>query len=59
VDFLERILPNPPITRAMFDILQHDDHVDTDAFCQKLGLELIPLDTTLSDFIGPESESHS
>lgn len=59
VDFLERILPNPPITRAMFDILQHDDRVDTDAFCQKLGLELTPLDTTLSDFIGPESESHS
>jgi NADH dehydrogenase len=58
VGLLERILPNPPITRAMFDILQHDDQVDTAVFCQKLGIELTPLDTTLSDFIGPESESH-
>jgi uncharacterized protein YbjT (DUF2867 family) len=59
VSVLERILPNPPITRAMFDILQHDDQVDPEAFCQKLGFELTPLDTTLSDFIGPESESNS
>ena len=56
VSCLESILPNPPITRAMFDILQHDDRVDTRAFCKTLGIELRSLDSTLSDHIGPESE---
>ncbi len=59
VHCLEKIVRNPPITRAMFDILQHDDRVDTSDFCQTLGLELTPLDTTLSDLIGPESEPTS
>ena len=59
VSCLEKVLRSPPITRAMFDIIQHDDRVDTDAFCQKLGIELTPLDTTLSDHIGPESETTS
>jgi NADH dehydrogenase len=53
---LDTLHPNPPITRAMFDILQHDDRVNTDRFCEMLGIELTPLDTTLSDLIGPESE---
>ncbi len=56
VTCLEKILKDPPITRAMFDILQHDDRVDPDHFCRILGIELTPLDTTLSDLIGPESE---
>ena len=55
VTLLEHLLPNPPITRAMFDVLQHDDRVDPRAFCQKLGLSLRPLDTTLADFVGPAS----
>jgi len=55
VGLLEAILPNPPITRAMFDVLQHDDRVDPRAFCEKLGLRLRPLDTTLADFVGPAS----
>jgi uncharacterized protein YbjT (DUF2867 family) len=55
VTCLERLMRSPPITRAMFDILQHDDRVDPDVFCQNLGIELTPLDTTLSDLIGPES----
>ena len=59
VNCLETFLRNPPVTRAMFDILQHDDRVDTRAFCQTLGFELTPLDKTLSDFIGPESERAS
>jgi NADH dehydrogenase len=59
VSCLEKVLRIPPITRAMFDILQHDDCVDVDAFCEKLGIELTPLDTTLSDFIGPKSEPTS
>lgn len=56
VSSLERFLRSPPITLAMFDILQHDDRVDTSVFRRTLGIELTPLDTTLSDFIGPESE---
>lgn len=55
VALVERLLPNPPITRAMFDILQHDDRVDSRAFCEKLGITLRPLDTTLADFVGPAS----
>ena len=55
VGVLDFLLPNPPITRAMFDILQHDDRVDTRPFCEKLGLSLTPLDTTLADFVGPAS----
>jgi uncharacterized protein YbjT (DUF2867 family) len=56
VSCLDKLLRNPPITLAMFDILQHDDRVDIDTFCETLGVELTPLDTTLSDLIGPESE---
>ena len=59
VTCLEKFSRNPPITRAMFDILQHDDRVDTRTFCRTLGFELTPLERTLSDFIGPESESAS
>ncbi len=55
IGLLEAILPSPPITRAMFDILQHDDRVDTRPFCEKLGVRLTPLDTTLADFVGPAS----
>jgi uncharacterized protein YbjT (DUF2867 family) len=56
VTWLEKFLKDPPITRPMFDILQHEDRVDPDVFCKTLGIELTPLDTTLSDLIGPESE---
>jgi hypothetical protein len=55
VGWLDRLLPSPPITRAMFEILQHDDRVDTTRFCQTLGLELTPLDQTLADHVGPSS----
>jgi NADH dehydrogenase len=55
VGVLEALLPNPPITRAMFDVLQHDDRVDPRPFCEQLGIELRPLDTTLADFVGPAS----
>lgn len=55
VGLVERVVPDPPITRAMFDVLQHDDRVDPRPFCEKLGLSLRPLDTTLADFVGPAS----
>lgn len=56
VGLLDRLLSNPPVSRAMFDILQHDDRVDPDAFCEALGIELTPLDQTLADHVGPQSE---
>lgn len=55
VGLLERLLPNPPVTRAMLDVLQHDDRIDPRPFCEKLGITLTPLDTTLADFVGPKS----
>lgn len=57
VSLLERLLPNPPMTVAMFDVLQHDDRVDSAAACKRLDLELTPLDETLRRTVGPESES--
>jgi hypothetical protein len=35
------------MTRAMFDVLQHDDRVDPGPACKRLGLALTPLDETL------------
>jgi uncharacterized protein YbjT (DUF2867 family) len=59
VRMLERIHPNPPITFAMFDILQHDDRTDPAVAHEILGIELTPLDKTLADYIGPRGESLS
>jgi NADH dehydrogenase len=55
VALLERALPDPPVTRAMFDILQHDDRVDEAKCCERLGLRLTPLDETLRRYVGPEA----
>jgi NADH dehydrogenase len=51
VGILDRALRNPPVSRPMFEILQHDDRVDISQFCRVLDLELTPLDTTLADLI--------
>ena len=59
VGVLERVLRNPPVSRAMFEILQHDDRVDTKAFVDALGIELTPLDQTLADHVGPGSEGEA
>ncbi len=56
VGLIDKLLPNPPISSAMFEIMQHDDQVNPAIFCEKLGIELTPLDQTLKDLIGPESE---
>ena len=37
----------PPVTRAMLDVLDHDDQVDATPACQALGIHLTPLDETL------------
>ena len=54
----ERLSGNPPITRAMLDILQHDDHRDGASCCQKLGISLTPLGDTLRSYTGPEARTH-
>jgi len=59
VGLLERFLRNPPITQAMFDIMQHNDRVDPADFCRALGVELTPLDQTLTDYVGPASDPTS
>lgn len=47
----ERILSNPPVTVAMLGVLQHDDDVQTETTCQRLGIELTPLDETLEHYL--------
>ncbi len=44
---LERLLKNPPVTRDMLDILDHDDDLDGEAGARLLGIELTPLDEML------------
>ena len=43
----ERTFTNPPLTRAMLEVLEHDDEIDPAPACQALGLALTPLDETL------------
>ncbi|MEM9176196.1 MAG: NAD(P)H-binding protein [Myxococcota bacterium] len=57
VALLDSVLSNPPVSRAMFEILQHDDRVDPNPFCEALGIELTPLDQTLADHVGPSRDA--
>ena len=43
----ERLSANPPMTKAMLDVLDHDDDIDVRPACKSLGLELTSLDETL------------
>ena len=51
----EKLLADPPLTRAMLGVLDHDDSVDVSTACEKLGIELTPLDETLRRCIAMES----
>jgi len=44
----ERLMANPPITAAMLGVLEHDDCIDPEPACRRLGLELTPLEETLA-----------
>jgi uncharacterized protein YbjT (DUF2867 family) len=44
----ERIAAEPPLTRAMLGVLEHDDHIDPAPAASRLGLSLTPLDRTLA-----------
>ena len=48
----EKLVANPPLTRAMLGVLDHDDDVDVGPACTQLGLELTPLDETLARCFG-------
>jgi len=43
----ERLLADPPITRAMLEVLDHDDRIDASDAARRLGLSLTPLDAML------------
>jgi len=53
----EKILADPPVSRAMLGVLDHDDDIDPTDTCRRLGLELTPLDATLRRCVGPEARS--
>ena len=53
---LERLMDDPPLTRAMLGVLLHDDRIDPAAACAVLGLELTPLDRTLRRSLAPAPE---
>jgi len=53
----EKLLANPPLTRAMLGVLDHDDDIDPKPACDRLGIQLTPLDETLRRCVGPGSES--
>lgn len=44
---LEVTMSDPPMTRTMLGLLDHDDCVDPSQACQVLGIELTPLDEML------------
>jgi NADH dehydrogenase len=54
---LEMLTANPPLTRAMVGVLDHDDDIDPGRACEQLGLSLTPLDETLAACVGPETDN--
>jgi NADH dehydrogenase len=45
----ERTSADPPITRAMLGVLEHDDAIDPEPARAKLGIALTPLDAALRE----------
>ncbi len=45
---LERVTPKPPVTRAMLEVLDHDDVLDAVSASRALGLSLTDLDAMLA-----------
>jgi uncharacterized protein YbjT (DUF2867 family) len=44
----ERVVAEPPVTRAMLGVLEHDDRIDPLPAARRLGLALTPLEQTLA-----------
>jgi NADH dehydrogenase len=51
----ERLMADPPFTPTSLDVILDDDNVDPKPACQRLGIELTPLDEILRRCIGPEA----
>jgi len=54
---LETLFADPPLTRTVLDVLQHDDAIDNAAACAALDLELHDLDATLRYCLGGDEVS--
>ena len=53
---MERLFPDdPPLTRAMLGVLEHDDRLDSAPCCREFNFNLTPLDETLRCYLGKES----
>ncbi len=52
---LEAVLGNPPITRDMLGVLDHDDEIDAEVGATELGIELTRLDDMLASTIDSSS----
>ena len=50
-------LAEPPVTRAMLGVLEHDDAIDPGPAAQRLGLTLTPLAETLAHTFAPEKHA--
>jgi len=48
----ERFVADPPLTRAMLGVLEHDDDIDPHPAAAKLGISLTPLDEALRRCFG-------
>ena len=53
----ERWLADPPLTRAMLDVLLRDDGVDPGPACRALGIALRPLEETLRHWIAAGADA--
>ena len=51
----ERLFANPPLSRALLGVLEHDDAIDVAPACRRLGLELTPLEQTLRRCVAGET----
>ncbi|MDH3641255.1 MAG: NAD(P)H-binding protein [Gammaproteobacteria bacterium] len=53
---LEWLMANPPVTRTMLKVLDHDDRVDAGPACRILGIDLTELDVALARCLAPTPE---
>jgi NADH dehydrogenase len=52
-----KLLPDPPFTPAMLEVIALDDAVDPEPARARLGIQLTPLDETLRRACGPEARA--
>ena len=54
---MEKLSANPPVTRSMLGVLDHDDQVDISAAIALLEIQLRPLDETLEMVLASQSSA--